>query len=157
MNNQQAVDHLNSLIEINNNRVEGYKTARDETLDNDLKIIFTRFINTSYECKSELVREVEKLGGVPMHGTDVTSKFFRIWMDIKYALTCNDRDTVLNSCEHSENLAVDTYTHILTKGNECLTASQLILIQLQLIRIKDDYDNIREMHSRALQHQKQDI
>ena len=49
MNNKHVVDHLNSLIEINNNRVEGYKTARDETLQEDLKIIFTKFINTSHE------------------------------------------------------------------------------------------------------------
>lgn len=153
MNNKNVVDHLNALIEINNNRVEGYKTARDETLQEDLKIIFTKFINTSHECKSELVREVEKLGGVPMHGTDTTSKFFRIWMDIKYAMTCNDRDTVLNSCEHSETVAVDTYTRILTEGSECLTASHRVLVQAQLVRISADYDSIRDLHNRAFEHQ----
>ncbi|MBK9248312.1 MAG: PA2169 family four-helix-bundle protein [Ignavibacteria bacterium] len=153
MNNQPTIDRLNTLIDINNNRVEGYKTARDETLQNDLKIIFTKFINTSQECKNELVHEVEKLGGTPMHGTDTTSKLFRIWMDIKYALTCNDRDTVLNSCEHSEHHTVDIYTGILMESGEFLTDGHRELIETQLTRITIDYDSIKDLHSRAFEHQ----
>jgi|JI9StandDraft_1071089.scaffolds.fasta_scaffold39770_5 uncharacterized protein (TIGR02284 family) len=153
MNNDQAIDRLNSLIEINNNRIEGYKTARDETLQEDLKIIFTKFINTSQECKSELVREVEKLGGEPMHGTDTASKFFRIWMDIKYALTCNDRDTVLNSCEQSECHTVDVYTGVLMESGEHLTTEHRMVIEAQLVRITENYDSIKDLHIRAFEHQ----
>ncbi len=153
MNNDQAIDRLNSLIEINNNRIEGYKTARDETLQEDLKIIFTKFINTSRECKSELVREVEKGGGVPMQGTDAAGKLFRIWMDIKYALTCNDRDTVLNSCEQSERHTVDVYTEILMESGEHLTADHKIVIETQLIRITENYNSIKDLHSNAFEHQ----
>jgi len=153
MNNDLTIDRLNALIEINNNRIEGYKTARDETLQEDLKIIFTTFINTSHECNAELVREVEKLGGSPMHGTDTTSKLFRIWMDIKYALTCNDRDTVLNSCEQSEHHTVDIYTGTLMESGDHLTAAHRVLIETQLIKITKNYDSIRDLHRRAFEHQ----
>ena len=49
---------LNSLVIINNDRIEGYKTASNETREIDLKTLFFDFIKTSEHCRKELIAEV---------------------------------------------------------------------------------------------------
>src|SRR5690606_32195771 len=109
MRNEKAIDVLNSLIVINNDRIEGYETASEETDEMDLKSLFSRFISTSQKCKQELVNEVVAQGGEVADGTKVTGKFFRAWMDVKAALTGKDRKAILNSCEYGEDEALKTY------------------------------------------------
>ena len=58
MENDNAIDVLNSLIVINNDRIAGYQRAMDETEEGDLESLFSQFINTSQKCKEELVSEV---------------------------------------------------------------------------------------------------
>src|ERR1044071_8103095 len=97
--NKEVVDSLNNLIQINNDRIQGYLTASKETEESDLKSVFSEMMQTSQECRRELAQEVTRLGGTPIEGTTVSGKFYRAWMDIKAALTSKDRKTILNSCE----------------------------------------------------------
>ncbi len=39
MDNTKKIDALNSLIIINNDRIEGYKTANNEAQETDLKML----------------------------------------------------------------------------------------------------------------------
>ncbi len=136
-----AIDVLNSLIVINNDRIEGYETASKETEEPDLKKLFTQFISTSQKCKQELVREVNTLGGVEAEGTKVSGKFFRVWMDVKAALKGKDRKTILNSCEYGEDKALETYNNAL--GNDHLSVDQRIMINSQKTLLKADHDHIK--------------
>ena len=77
MKNEKTVDVLNKLVEINNDRIEGYDTALKETDETDLQSIFRQFIETSRRCKQELTAEITKLGGKPEEGTKTSGKFFR--------------------------------------------------------------------------------
>ena len=43
MENKEITSCLNKLIEINNDRVEGYDKASKETDDSDLKSLFSKF------------------------------------------------------------------------------------------------------------------
>ena len=104
MDNEKSIDVLNTLIEINNDRIEGYETASKETDEEDLRTLFSQLMQTSESCKKELVNEVLELGGTPVEGTKTTGKFFRAWMDVKAALTNKDREAILNSCEHGEDV-----------------------------------------------------
>uniref|UniRef100_UPI0025C47882 YtxH domain-containing protein n=1 Tax=Marinilabilia sp. TaxID=2021252 RepID=UPI0025C47882 len=54
LGNEKAIEVLNSLITINNDRIEGYETASNETEEPDLKNLFAQFISTSQKCKKEL-------------------------------------------------------------------------------------------------------
>jgi len=42
METQKTIDVVNDLIIINNDRIEGYKTASEETEEQDLKELFSR-------------------------------------------------------------------------------------------------------------------
>ena len=45
--NEKIVDSLNELIQINNDRIEGYERASKETNETDLKLLFERFASKS--------------------------------------------------------------------------------------------------------------
>jgi uncharacterized protein (TIGR02284 family) len=137
MENEIAINVLNSLIVINNDRIEGYETAATETEETDLKDLFARLSETSKMCKSELIGEVHKLGGTPDEGTRVTGKFFRVWMDVKAFLTGKDRISILNSCEFGENAAQDAYKYAFTEPAEFTTTQQAMITKQQNLLATD--------------------
>ncbi len=143
MKNEKTIEVLNSLIIINNDRIQGYDTASKETDEQDLKTLFTQLSQTSQKCKQELVSEVNKLGGTPDEGTKTSGKFFRVWMDVKASITGKDRKAILNSCEFGEDVAVDTYTKVLRVNLDDLTTEQLKMINAQHALIKADHDKIK--------------
>jgi uncharacterized protein (TIGR02284 family) len=145
MDNEKTVSALNELIEINNDRVEGYETAAKETKDQDLLTLFARLQSTSQNNLTALRGEVTRLGGKPEEGTRITGKFFRVWMDVKAALTGEDRQTVLNSCEFGEDKALETYEHVLTAHTAVLTAQQIEMIRQQFSALQAEHDLVKAL------------
>jgi hypothetical protein len=47
MENQKTIEALNTLIQINNDRFEGYDSAFKESEEQDLKTLFSQFMLTS--------------------------------------------------------------------------------------------------------------
>lgn len=145
MEKEKSIEVLNSLITINNDRIEGYETASKETEEQDLKSLFAQFIATSQKCKQELAGEVTRLGGEVAEGTKTTGKFFRVWMDVKAALTGKDRKAILDSCEYGEDVAVDTYYNALRSNLGNITAEQQSMLNSQHALIKKDHDKVKSM------------
>lgn len=144
MDTEKSIAILNSLIQINNDRIEGYETASKEADETDLKTLFSHFTETSLKCKADLVAEVKRLGGKPTEGTTTSGKLFRVWMDIKSAITGSDRKAIVNSCEYGEDVAVQTYNDALSHSED-LTPEQLLMIKEQHSVIKANHDKIRNL------------
>ncbi len=143
MKDNETVDVLNKLLEINNDRLEGYETALKETDEHDLKTLFAELARTSGKCITELTDEIRGMNGEPVEGTKVSGKFFRAWMDVKAALTGKDRKAILSSCEFGEDKAVDAYEKVLRDDLEHLSSLQQDLIMSQFALIKADHDKVR--------------
>lgn len=146
MENSKAIDTLNELVIINNDRIEGYETASELTEEAELKSLFTELSQTSHENKRELMEEILGLGGSLAKGTKTTGKFFRAWIDVKAALTGNDRKTVLEACEYGEEKALETYKKAIREDAEHLTTEQQTIIGAQYASIKSGYDRIKSMN-----------
>jgi uncharacterized protein (TIGR02284 family) len=143
-----VVDSINNLIQINNDRIQGYLTAAKETEETDLKTLFSELMQTSQENRRELTEEVTKLGGTPIEGTTVSGKVYRAWMDVKAALTAKDRKGILNSCEFGEDVAVKTYETELE--SETLRDSNLVeKVRSQHAKIKAEHDKIKQLRDSA--------
>ena len=142
MDNEKTLDVLNTLIEINNDRIEGYKTANEETKETDLKMLFSNLMQTSVDCRKELVAEVTRLGGTPEEGTKATGKIHRAWMDLKALVTGNERVSILNSCEYGEGVAIETYVDALDDNLEDLTAEQQVMLQAHCAALKADKNTV---------------
>lgn len=145
METEKTIAVLNTLITINNDRIEGYETAAKETEEQDLKALFAQFSSTSQKCKTELKNEVTKLGGTSAEGTMTSGKFFRVWMDVKAALTGKDRKAILNSCEYGEDMAKDTYKKALENDLESLNAEQQAMIKEQYTLLVAEHDKVKMM------------
>jgi len=147
---QTAIEVLNSLVIINNDRIAGYETASSETDEQDLKTMFAQFITTSKKNKKELVVEVTKLGGEIAEGTLLSGKFYRAWMEVKVALSSKDRKAILDSCEFGEDVAVDAYTEALADNMDDITAEQQTMLIDQQLLIKADHDKVKALRDALL-------
>jgi uncharacterized protein (TIGR02284 family) len=145
MTNDKTVDALNRLVEINNDRIEGYETAAKETEEQDLKNLFGQFAQDSHDCRQELANEITSLAGTPTDGTKNTGKLFRAWMDVKAALTGKDREAILNSCEYGEDNALETYENVLKNDREHLTPNHISMINTQMSILREDHDQVKAM------------
>ena len=142
--NEDIVDVLNTLVEINNDRIEGYKKASEETKDSDLKSLFSSMSDQSRTFKQQLSEEIIRLGGTPTDSTTTSGKVYRVWMDIKAALSSNDRKAVLSNCEFGEDAAVETYDKAL-KDEDLQSSFDSALVQRQRSELKQSHDKIRTL------------
>ncbi len=142
--NEKIVDVLNTIVQINNDRIEGYERASKETDDSDLKDLFSKMASKSHMMKSQLSSEVLKRGGKPTEGTTTSGKAFRVWMDFKAALTGKDRHAILSSCEFGEDAAQNTYADALDSGNE-LPSDISSLISDQKSQLREDHDRVKTL------------
>src|SRR5436189_5968746 len=94
---QKVLGYLNDLVQINNDRIEGYERAANETEDADLKALFSSMASKSRTFKSELTSEITKRGGKSTESTTSSGKVYRVWMDFKAAVTGKDRKAILSS------------------------------------------------------------
>jgi uncharacterized protein (TIGR02284 family) len=145
MNKENSIEVLNTLIEINNDRIAGYETASNETEETDLKALFSELKQTSETCNTELISEVIKLGGIPTEGTKTTGKLYRVWMDVKSALTGKDRKAILDSCEFGEDMAVETYQKALRDHLTDITVEQQAMLNAQFAEIKADHNKVKAL------------
>src|SRR6478752_8441442 len=131
MQNEKAIGILNDLVRINNDRVVGYEKAIDELQDEDadLKTLFQRYITESRQYSQELTTEVSRLGGDPADGTTNSGKIYRVWMDLKAAITGKDRKTILNNCEFGEDAAQKAYDTALNSDETFETTLRELIVR----------------------------
>jgi uncharacterized protein (TIGR02284 family) len=145
MDNAKTIEAFNTLIVINNDRIEGYKTAEAEARETDLKMLFSDLMETSVQNRKELVAEVTKLGGTPDEGTRVTGKFFRAWMDLKAALSGNDRETILDSCEYGEDVILKVYKKNLIEDHQDTNSTEQDLLNKHYALLKSDHNKVKDL------------
>jgi len=147
--NERAVEVLNDLIRINNDRIEGYEKAIDKTneTDLDLKAVFNRMAQESRKYANELTSQVRRLGGDPASGTTASGKIYRVWMDVKSGISSSERKSVLEECEYGEDAAQKAYEKALEPDND-LPADLRSLIQEEKRNLKNSHDTIRNYRDR---------
>jgi uncharacterized protein (TIGR02284 family) len=144
--NEKVVGVLNDLIRINHDRIVGYEKAIDELKDGDLdlKTLFNRYINESRQYAQELTLEVSRLGGDAADGTTNSGKIYRVWMDLKAAVTGHDRETVLNNCEFGEDAAQKAYDMALNSDVELETSLRDLVVR-QKAALKVGHDEVKRL------------
>lgn len=150
MANTALAEVLNDLIQINNDRIEGYEKALAETdkADADLKGIFTKMISQSRENLGQLNSYVTKLGETPATGTTLSGKVYRVWMDVKSAFNSKERESALELSERGEDAAQKAYKEALASDANMSTEARQ-LITSQQASLKTSHDLIkkhRDMH-----------
>jgi len=140
--NEKLSEVLSDLVQINNDRIEGYLKASDRTDDPDLKALFQRMIDESRTYVSQLNQELGRMGAEVETGTTVSGKIYRAWMDVKATFTGNDRHAILASCEYGEDAAQRAYDEAL-RSDDPMPYSIRELIANQKGALKSSHDTIK--------------
>jgi len=150
MNTENSIYALNTLIEINNDRIECYENASKETEESDLKDMFSEFQKSSQKIKAALVKEIQKMGGTSIKETKKNNVFLRILRDIRTYLTNKDRDDILSTCEYYDFVAVQNYNEVLNNYPEDLSAELQKMLVMQQSYIKADHDKVKYINDMML-------
>ena len=144
-NQEELVSVLNDLIRINNDRIVGYERASKESknIDVDLIATFNKMADQSRKYKAELVQQVSRLGGDAASDTTVSGKVYRVWMDLKAAITGKDRESILGSCEYGEDVAQRAYEAAL-ESDAYMSTEVRQMISSQKRDLKTSHDLIRK-------------
>lgn len=144
-NNEKLAETLNDLLQINNDRIEGYERASRETKDSDvdLQATFHKMADESRKYKRELEECILSLGETPATDTTMAGKIYRVWMDVKNTFTGSDRESILASCEFGEDAAQKAYNEALKTDAE-MDATTRQLIMEQKNNLKSSHDMIKK-------------
>ena len=139
-NSKNAIEVLNDLVQINNDRIVGYERAIEEAKDEDgdLKSTFSGMIQESSQYNQELGNEIRNLGGETETGTTNSGKIYRTWMDVKATFTGHSRKAVLENCEFGEDAAQKAYKSALEDEDLQGTSRDLVSRQKQSLRVSHD-------------------
>lgn len=143
-NQDELAGVLNDLIKINNDRIEGYQRALEETKDTDvdLKAMCKQMVDQSMKYVNELTQEVARLGEDATTSTTISGKAYRVWMDLKAAVSGHSRKSVLENCEFGEDVAQKAYDAAL-ESDSYMTTEIRQLIANQKSELKTAHDTVR--------------
>lgn len=143
---EKVIGIINDLIRINHDRIVGYEKAIDELKpeDADLKVLFQKYITESRQYAQELTLEVGRLGGDPADGTTNSGKIYRVWMDLKAAVTGKDRQTILDNCEFGEDAGQKAYDLALNSDVELETPLRDLIVR-QKATLKVGHDEVKRL------------
>jgi uncharacterized protein (TIGR02284 family) len=146
---EATVDILNDLVQINNDRIQGYDRAIKEAGEEnpDLKDLFIRFIGESHKNKMELGTEIQALGEDMPQSSTTSGQIYRAWMDVKAVFTGHSRKAILESCEGGEDAAQRAYRDALK--DEELPAFLREIITRQQVQLRAAHDEVKALRDGA--------
>ena len=76
--------------------------------------------------------------------TKNSGKLYRVWMDLKAAVTGKDRKAILSSCEFGEDRAKATYDAVL-EHTEDIPTEALAIISKQRAALQKGHDTVKTL------------
>lgn len=143
---------INELIEINNDRIEGYKKAIELLPEGDhfgLRGIFEDYRDQSIQFNADLKPLVATLGETPTDATRTSGKMFRAWMELKSAVAPHAIQAILESCERGEDEFQKVYEEVLANGD--LDTDLRVIAQSQLDTESAAHDHIKDLRDAKLE------
>lgn len=136
---ETTVDTLNDILKLHNDRIKGYEMAVENTDDIDLKALFNKYAEQSRTMESELSASIERAGGTVPDSSTFLGQIHKVWMELKSALSSNDRYSILNSVEQGEDAIVDAY-------KEAVKDDSVVFMSVRTTLIKQQ-DEITQAHN----------
>lgn len=146
---EKAVDVINDLIKINNDRVAGFeKAGTDLEEDNKyLVAIFNKLGGESQQYVVELTGIAQQYGDAA-DGTSTSGDLHRAWIDIKATFTGSDLLAILSECERGEDAAKSAYRDALDPEND-LSPELVDILQRQQRGITEGHDLIKSLRDQV--------
>jgi uncharacterized protein (TIGR02284 family) len=140
---EKAVEVLNDLVKIHNDRISGYERATIETDNADLKTLFTSFIGDSHQFKLALATEVQTYAKDIENTTSSSGDLHRAWINVKAFFTGHSPKSVLEECEFGEDATQKAYKSALE--DEKVPAYIREILAEQQVKLKTAHDQVKAL------------
>jgi uncharacterized protein (TIGR02284 family) len=128
---ESTIDALTDILKLHNDRIEGYEMAINDTDDIDLKALFGRYAEQSRTMVSDLGASIERAGGKIPDSTTFLGQIHKAWMELKSAITSNDRHSILDSVEQGEDAIIDAYKEAVKDDSHVFMSVRTTLLHQQ--------------------------
>ncbi len=142
MDNSQAVDTLNDLIETSKDGQYGFSQAAEHVRDGEIRNVLQRRAQECAQAADELIACVHDLGGKPEHSGSVGGAAHRGWVSLRSALAGKSDQAMLEECERGEDAAVARYRRAL---EEPLPPTARSLVERQYAGVRRNHDQIKAL------------
>lgn len=146
---ESTVEILNDILKLHNDRIEGYSMAINDTDDIDLKALFSRYAEQSRTMVADLTASIERAGGEVPETTTFLGQIHKAWMELKSAISNNDRHSILNSVEQGEDAIVDAYKEAVKDDSEVFMSVRTTLLHQQ-DEIMQAHNHIKALRDMAV-------
>jgi uncharacterized protein (TIGR02284 family) len=126
---------------------DGFRQIAGELVDPALRERFIRYAQQRAGLASELLAEIQRLGGDPATTGHVSGAIQRGWMRLKAALTGADDAAILSEAERGEDVTVGLYRKALERDLPVDTRAVLLR---QLDDIESVHREVRDLRDAAL-------
>lgn len=136
MENTKTVSVLNDLLNITNDRIQGFSKVEDKVWDNypALRNDYDNMVSQSLTMKNELSDLISERGGTPETSGSAAGAIHRGWIDVKNAFAGDNAEATLENVVYGENAAIDAYQKALDSGDLCPESSRVVLDQLHYLK-----------------------
>lgn len=136
MDNSKTVSTLNDLLNITNDRIQGFNKVEDKVWDsyNGLKNDYDQMVRESQEMRSELIGLITAKGGNPDDSSTTKGALHRTWIDIKNSFGGDHAESTLENVVFGEKAAIDAYQDALNSGDLCSESTAVVSDQLSKLR-----------------------
>lgn len=143
MENKDTINSLNGLLQITNDRLEGFKNVDTKMISSYPKLsdVYERMVTQAAEMRTDLANLIKEIGGDLENSTSLAGDLHRSWIDLKNSLSMNRDEATLESVVFGETAAMKAYEKVLEKGN--LSEKTSIVIKNQLDIIKDSVEKFK--------------
>jgi uncharacterized protein (TIGR02284 family) len=142
-NNSGVVDTLKEVGKIIRDSEEGYRHSANDIDDWQLRSMFLELARVRSEQGDEIDRLLQRFGGeaVPKGGS-TSGTLHRTFVDLKAAITGNNRQAVVNEVVRGESYAESVFDRALRAD---LPADVRQVVQRQHNSVRDSRDRVRRM------------
>lgn len=148
MNNERTVSVLNDLLNITNDRIQGFSKVEDKVWDTytPLKADYNQMVSQSQTMKSELNNLILERGGEPDNTGSTAGAIHRTWIDVKNSFSGDKAESTLENVVYGEEAAINAYQDALDSGDLCPESSRVVSDQLHHLKSSyNKFSNLNEM------------
>lgn len=122
---------------------QGYRRSAQDASDSDLKRQFEQLANERSSMAAELDRLIRENGGEPSWKEgSLTGAAHRMWVDLRTALSRNERQVILEEVARGESAAEEAYDEALRQN---LPSNVLQIVKQQHRRVRETRNRYRAM------------
>ncbi|MGR3856840.1 PA2169 family four-helix-bundle protein [Chryseobacterium indologenes] len=146
MNNEKTVSVLNDLLNITNDRIQGFSKVEDKVWDEypQLRADYDTMVAQSHKMKNELSNLITERGGTPDQSGSAAGAIHRAWIDVKNSFAADTAGSTLGNVVYGESAAIDAYQDALDSGDLCPESSRVVLDQLHQLKASHDKFEVLE-------------